>query len=267
MHASHKGLFQVLALSLAFGAPLTSRAQTTDVPTQDHVRVTTTQPQPLLEALKYTGPYNYYGEFGVGGMESGDFDGFTLSARTGIHFGEKLQDALEFEFLFAKLTTSVRSLSGPDLRVSGIFGGSFLVADNLVKGQGDLEEYMLMLNYRYGGTLNKKVKIPYYIGFGGGINLMDFRNKKQRFTTIVGTTAPVNVATKTIRDFDIAPVGQIFAGTGVFISDNVAIMVRGRALLTPIKERVKIGKLDNLQTVASSDYYQLGAEVVLSVIF
>lgn len=221
----------------------------------------------LMDEFNYKGPHNYYSEFGVGGMDSGGFDGYTFAGRVGTHVGDQLQHGIEFEFLFAHLKTHVKELSGPSLNVTKIISGTPMTATNLVKGQGVLEEYMLMVNYRYEGQTTGKMKFLYYIGLGGGLNMMDFRTKKQRFTTIVGSTAPVDYATQTSRDFDFEPVGQIFIGGGIPLSKSLALMVRGRVLFTGQKERVKIGKLDNLQTVAKSDYYQLGAEVILSYTF
>lgn len=218
----------------------------------------------LMESFNYKGPHNYYGELGVGGMESGDFDGYSIATRLGTHVGDKLQHGFEFEFLFARMKTNIRSLSGPGLVVVV----PPLTGVTTVTSQGTLEEYFWMLNYRYEGSVGEKMKFLYYIGGGGGIALMNFRNKQHRDSRTVGTT-PIftDSSARTLTDTDIEPALQFFIGGGIPLSENVSLMVRGRILWTGKEEKVVIGELDSLQTTAKSKTYQLGAEVALSITF
>lgn len=222
----------------------------------------------LMEEFNYQGPHNYYGELGVGGMESGDFDGYSIAARLGTHVGDKLQHGFEFEFLFARMKTNIRTLSGTDTRVRAVTRtGTFLVADSLTS-QGTLEEYFWMLNYRYEGSVGEKMKFLYYIGGGGGVALMNFRNKQHRSSTILSIPpTPLPSGARTLTDTDIEPALQFFVGGGIPLSERVSLMVRGRILWVNESEKVVIGRLDSLQTAAKSKTYQLGAEVALSITF
>ena len=217
----------------------------------------------LMEEFHYTGPYNYYGEIGVGLMDSGDFDGYSIAARLGTHVGQKLQHGFEFEFLFARMKSDIKSLSGPGLDV---FVPPYTVTTSLTS-QGTLEEYFWMLNYRYEGSVGESFKVLYYIGGGGGVALMNFRNKQHRNSTTLSAPPTYNSSARTLTDVDIEPALQFFIGGGIPLSERVSLMARGRVLWTGKEEKVVIGELDSLQTAAKTKTYQLGAEVVLSITF
>lgn len=206
--------------------------------------------------FRYQGPVRYFAEAGGGGMKSGDFEGIELSASAGFNFGQSLNHALALEYLYADLHTktcfaNLGSLSG--------------ITDSQLKAAGKcrLKEYMLMLNYRISKTWGKNIKIPCYVGIGTGINLMEYDDYSLQVN--ISSDGKTRRSIQKKSTLEPEPVGQVFAGIGIQLTNRLSIAVRGRVLLTKT-EKVRLGNTTCLRTAASSDHAQYAAELVLSII-
>jgi len=206
--------------------------------------------------FNYQGPIMYFAEAGGGGMKSGDFEGLELSANIGTRFGQNLNHALSFEYIYADLYT--QTCFAPTSAFSGITSAELRAA-----GKCRLKEYMAMLNYRFGGSVGKSIKIPFYIGAGAGLNVMEYDDYSLRVTVSSSGSTRRSIQKKSTLEPE--PAGQVFAGIGIQLTQRFSIMVRGRVLFTKT-EKVRLGNMTGLKVVACSKNTQYAGELVFSII-
>ena len=206
--------------------------------------------------FNYQGPIMYFAEVGGGCMKSGDFEGIELSSNIGTQFGQTLNHALSFEYIYADLHT--QSCFAPTSTFPGIASSELRAA-----GKCRLKEYMTILNYRFGGSIGKSIKIPFYIGAGAGLNVMEYDDYSLRVS--VSSTGRTQRRIQKKSTLEPEPAGQVFAGIGIQITERLSIMLRGRVLFTKT-EKVRLGNMTGLKVVACSKNTQYAGELVFSII-
>ena len=167
--------------------------------------------------------WNPYTEFSAGGMVSEDFDGYTVSARVGTFFDQTSKHAVELEFRYTDLTDDATVARDVVFVVPSAFART-------QSSKGELEEYMLLLNYRYKSHLFNWPQIPFYVGGGVGVNHYVFKDDSNLL--IVPFLGFPTFNDRSFRNEGTTLVGQIFASIGYRLNECISLMLRSNVLVT-----------------------------------